>query len=100
MVWPTIKQSENTEMFKSKLRYQAIFYTTNENRLFCKTSEMTFWWNTIVMISFYTATLITNIEMDLLFFRSGMETSVSESARMRKIFSPFWIGTTGWISYT
>ena len=25
MVWPTIKQSENTEMFKSKLRYQAIF---------------------------------------------------------------------------
>ena len=36
MVWPTIKQSENTEMFKSKLRYQATFYITNENRLFCK----------------------------------------------------------------
>ena len=52
------------------------------------------------MISTYTATLITNIETDLLFFRSGMETSVSESARTRKIFSPFWIGTTGWISYT
>ena len=34
MVWPTIKQSENTEMFKSKLRYQATFYITNENRFF------------------------------------------------------------------
>ena len=36
MVWPTIKQSENTEMFKSKLRYQATFYITNKNRSFCK----------------------------------------------------------------
>ena len=69
---------------------------------------MTSWWNSIVvlsmalhlyhMISTYTATLITNIETDLLFFRSGMETSVSESARTRKIFSLFWIGTIGWIS--
>ena len=27
MVWPTIKQSENTEMFKSKLRYQVRTWT-------------------------------------------------------------------------
>ena len=67
MVWPTIKQSENTEMFKSKLRYQATFYITNKIAYFVKSSEMTSWWNSIVvlsmalhlyhMISTYTATL-------------------------------------------
>ena len=50
------------------------------------------------MISTYTATLITNVETDLLLFRSVMETFVSESARTRKIYSLFWIGITGWVS--
>ena len=34
MVWPTIKQSENTEMFKSKLRYQVLELKITQNQQF------------------------------------------------------------------
>ena len=66
MTWPNIKQSENTEMFKSKLRYQV-----TQIKLKSKDCE-------IISDS-----------------RSATETSVFASAKTRRIFNLCWTGTTG-----
>ena len=65
MTWPNIKQSENTEMFKSKLRYQVIAIIINRQSLHKNIS------------------------------RFDMGTSDFGSAKTRRISSQCWTGTTG-----